>query len=50
MPAGDYMHWSGTYDGAALHDVKAVWNRTQEKDFIHDLLLPDVVTFGFKPK
>ena len=42
------VEWSGIYDGVSLYDVEAVWTRN-EGDFIHDLLLPDVVTLVFTP-
>lgn len=46
--AGTHVDWSGAYDGKSLSNVKAVWTRTGEKDFIHDLFLPDVVTLVFE--
>ena len=46
---GDYIDWIGTYDGESLKNVTAVWTRI-EKDFVHDLLLPQKVTFTFKQK
>jgi len=40
------VEWSGTYDGNSVYDVEAVWNR-EKGDFLHDLLLPEVVTLEF---
>ena len=45
---GTYVDWSGTYNGESVSNVKAIWTRTEEDDFIHDLFLPDVVTLVFK--
>jgi|GEM_PF-1097511 len=45
-----YIDWSGLYDGVSLTDVKAIWTRTEEEDFIHDLFLPDVVELRFTPE
>lgn len=47
--SGDYVDWTGRYDGEALHDVTAVWSRL-EQDLVHDLFLPATVEFVFKPK
>ncbi len=47
---GSYIDWSGTYDGESVSNVKAIWTRAEEEDFIHDLFLPDVVTMLFTPK
>ncbi len=47
--SGDSVEWDGHYDGSMIHDVTAEWIRV-EGDFIHDLLLPDVVTLVFTPK
>ncbi len=46
---GDYVDWSGVYDGHSLSNVRAVWTR-KEKDFGHDLFLPPKVTFTFTQK
>ena len=46
---GDYVDWSGVYDGESLSNVTAVWTRV-EKDFVHDLLLPSKMTFIFKQR
>ncbi len=46
---GEYVDWSGVYDGKTLSDVTALWTRGKG-DFIHDLLLPDVVTLVFTPE
>ncbi len=43
-----YVDWSGTFDGKSISNVIAVWNRAKEEDFVHDIFLPDVVTFIFK--
>jgi hypothetical protein len=52
LPAeqGTHVDWSGRFDGEALSEVEAVWDRSAEDDFFHDLLLPDVVTLVFKPR
>ncbi|MDP2559774.1 hypothetical protein [Psychrobium sp. 1_MG-2023] len=44
----EHIQWTGRYDGQSLYDVKAVWSRNTG-DFIHDRLLPDVVTLIFTP-
>ncbi|MCW9018576.1 MAG: hypothetical protein OQJ89_16505, partial [Kangiellaceae bacterium] len=46
---GDQLSWSGKYDGKNLFDVTAKWKR-QKGDWVHDTLLPDVVTMVFKTK
>ena len=46
---GDQVIWSGTYDGTALSCVTAKWKR-QKGDWVHDTLLPDVVTMVFRAK
>lgn len=46
-PHGDQVAWSGRYQDGQLEDVEAVWER-EEGDFVHDLLLPDVVTLRFR--
>lgn len=48
--SGTYVDWSGTYDGHSVNDVRAIWTRAGEDDFIHDLFLPDVVSLVFKQK
>ena len=46
--ADDYVDWRGIYDGESLRDVRAVWTRKEGSgDWLHDLLLPEVVTFVF---
>ncbi len=45
----DFIDWQGQFDGQTVSEVKATWTRI-EKDFIHDLMLPDQVIFQFKPK
>lgn len=45
---GGTVDWSGVYADQQLSDVQAVWIRAGG-DFIHDLLLPDVVTMVFTP-
>lgn len=45
----DTIHWRGFYDGHSVTEVTATWRRV-EKDFIHDLMLPEVVHFNFTPK
>lgn len=45
---GETIEWSGVYDGKTIINVKAAWTR-QKGDFIHDLLLPDVLTLTFTP-
>ncbi|MBT8085895.1 MAG: hypothetical protein HKP32_03655 [Woeseia sp.] len=48
--ANDYVDWRGEYDGESLSNVTAVWTRAQGGgDWLHDLLLPQTVTFSFKP-
>ena len=47
---GTHVDWSGTYDGESVRNVQAVWTRTEEDDFVHDIFLPDVVTLVFKPE
>jgi hypothetical protein len=47
--SADVIHWQACVDEAQLSNVTARWTRV-EKDFIHDLMLPDVVYFSFKPK
>jgi len=44
---GDKVAWSGRYEDGKLEGVEAVWQR-QPGDFVHDLLLPDLVTLRFK--
>jgi|GEM_PF-7130409 len=44
----DIIQWQGTHDGERWISIKAVWDRT-DKDFVHDLMLPEVVFFEFKP-
>lgn len=44
----DQISWQGKFNGTKIYDVNAKWTRI-EKDFIHDLLLPKVVTFKFNP-
>lgn len=46
---GDQVIWSGTYDGKTLSEVTAKWKR-QKGDWVHDALLPDVVTMIFRAK
>ncbi len=46
---GEFVNWSGTFDGETIHNVTAKWTRV-EGDIIHDLFLPDVVTMVFTPK
>ena len=48
LGGGNYVDWSGTFDGESVSNVKAVWSRAEEEDFIHDLFLGDVVTLIFK--
>ena len=47
--SSDEIQWQGCYDGVQLFNVTARWTRV-EKDFIHDLMLPDVVYFSFTPE
>lgn len=49
VEGGSHVDWSGTYDGKTLLEVRAVWTRVDEDDFVHDLFLPDVVTLIFTP-
>jgi len=44
----DIIQWQGTHDGEHWISIKAVWDRT-DKDFVHDLMLPEVVFFEFTP-
>lgn len=46
---GDHVEWHGRFDGSTLHDVTATWTRVPG-DFVHDLLLPPVVTLRFTPR
>ncbi|MCK7593540.1 hypothetical protein [Pseudomarimonas salicorniae] len=48
-PDGSFVDWAGIFDGERLRGVVALWDRSQEKDFIHDLLLPTQVTLEFSP-
>lgn len=43
-----FVYWGGIYNGESLNKVTAIWNGTEEDDFIHELFLPDIVTFVFK--
>jgi len=45
---GENIEWVGIYDGNQLCEVKARWTRVKG-DFIHDLLLPDILTLTFTP-
>jgi hypothetical protein len=45
----DEIHWQGCFDGGKLTGITARWTRV-EKDFIHDLMLPEVVYFSFSPE
>ncbi len=46
LDSQDFVDWQGQYDGHTLSNVQAIWTRV-EKDFIHDLMLPELVTFQF---
>ncbi|KAA3638043.1 MAG: hypothetical protein DWP95_13430 [Proteobacteria bacterium] len=45
---GTFVDWSGIYNGNSVQDVQAIWNRSKEQDFIHNLFLPDHVILIFK--
>lgn len=46
--SADMVYWQGQFDGSSLNKVMVRWQRS-EQDFIHDLMLPEVVIFEFKP-
>ncbi len=44
----DNVKWTGFYRNGQIYDVTAEWTRIPG-DFVHDLLLPDVVILKFTP-
>ena len=44
---GGIVLWEGFYNGKILIDVQANWVRGEKGHFLHDLLLPDIVTWKF---
>ena len=44
---GDFVDWTGVYDGESISEVKGIWTRVED-DFVHNLLLPAKVNFLFK--
>lgn len=49
MANGESVDWQGYFNGTSLMQVRAIWTRI-EGDFIHDLILPPVVTMIFLPE
>ena len=43
---GDFVDWTGVYDGESISEVKGVWTIVED-DFVHNLLLPEKVNFLF---
>lgn len=46
---GGIVKWEGFYNGKILIDVQANWVRGEKGHFLHNLLLPEIVTWNFIP-